>query len=181
MWWRPAGGAVRRRAVPVAGIGALVHYVDTPVGEYDEVFCAIALARLGRPGVSVPFIAVNSPASLEAGRRNWALPKTPATFTGEPGATRTASASGDSWRVAATPYRRGRAVPIRLWLTLLQPGPDGWRWFAPLTVRGVAAPARVAVEVAGGSGAAACLPAGRRWGAVVDAGTLTLGPARSVR
>jgi hypothetical protein len=63
-------------------VGAVVAYLDGPVGPYREVFAGLLLRRLGVPAVHVPFIAVDSLPSLRAGRVHWRLPKALAAFTG---------------------------------------------------------------------------------------------------
>ena len=71
---------------PLLLVTSLVHYDQTPVGAYDEVVASVILLR-GRHWVAhVPFIAVDSEASIVGGRVNWALPKTMAAFEGRPAA-----------------------------------------------------------------------------------------------
>ena len=61
-------------------MAGFVEYLDTPVGPYHEVLAG-NLLWTGRLSVSqVPFIAVDSLASVAGGRANWALPKTMADF-----------------------------------------------------------------------------------------------------
>src|SRR5688500_13427966 len=65
-----------RRALPVT-VGALIRYRETPVGPYHEVLASpMLLAGARGPEAVVPFIAVDSAASVVGGRENWALPKT---------------------------------------------------------------------------------------------------------
>src|SRR5215204_3668804 len=89
VWWHRAAphaaehlpAALRsRRTLPVT-VGALVKYLDTPVGPYHEVLGVPALlAELPLPAAVVAFIAVDSAASVHGGRSNWQLPKTLARF-----------------------------------------------------------------------------------------------------
>jgi hypothetical protein len=79
------------------GVGAFVRYHDSPVGPYSEVFAA--------RGLHVPFMAVDSEASMRAGRANWALPKQMAAFSGW-------SAEGAGWSVAARVASHGVRVPL---------------------------------------------------------------------
>ena len=63
-------------------MGAFVHYLDTPVGPYAEVLASPAVLLRGGllAAAHIPFIAVDSEASVRGGRENWALPKTLARF-----------------------------------------------------------------------------------------------------
>ena len=61
-------GLARRRPTALA----VVSYADTPVGPYGEAL----LAELRLPlRVTVPWIVVDSPASVLGGRQHWGLPK----------------------------------------------------------------------------------------------------------
>ncbi len=111
------GGSIAdHRWLPV-GLGGLVAYRDTPVGPYDEVFAALATLDRGRPVGHVPFMAVDSPASVAGGRGNWALPKELARF--ERGAVH-----GDGWSAAITARTRRRSVPLAGAGRGRQPWPD---------------------------------------------------------
>ncbi len=66
-------------------IGALIRYLDSPVGPYAEVIAAPVLVRRPFPQANVAFIAVDSQASVVGGRSNWALPKVLARFDGDIG------------------------------------------------------------------------------------------------
>ena len=95
-----------RRTLPVT-VGALISYRDTPVGPYREVLGSpVLLAEWPLPASSVPFIAVDSLASVHGGRANWQLPKTLARFAW-PG-----HAEGEGWSVRATVTARSRAFPV---------------------------------------------------------------------
>lgn len=112
-------------ATPVMVIGGLISYRSTPVGPYSEVV-GIVMYRRGRSlFCHVPFIAVDSPASVVGGRTNWALPKTMASFTGEPAASTTMTAEGSDWRIEAS-VRAGRlplpALALKL-VPVVQLGP----------------------------------------------------------
>src|SRR3954452_20277954 len=113
------------RPIPVA-VAGFVEYLDTPVGRYHEVLAG-NLRRTGAiPAVHVPFIAVDSLASVAGGRANWALPKTMAGFETDL-ATATARASGDGWSIAvrpagAAPRSSGRTP---LWMRFSAVGPLG--------------------------------------------------------
>jgi hypothetical protein len=74
---------VLREAPRVAiTIGALIRYIDSPVGAYTEIIAAPAFVRRPFPRAHVAFIAVDSEASVVGGRSNWALPKVLARFEG---------------------------------------------------------------------------------------------------
>ena len=106
----PAGHAFAGRVRGVA-LGALVEYLDSPVGGYREVFAGPLLRGTALPVVHVPFIAVDSVASVHGGRAHWALPKTVAEFTGDIGAGR-AAATGEGWSVAVDATTRGPRLPV---------------------------------------------------------------------
>ena len=99
-----------RPSVPVTA-GALVRYRETPVGPYHEVLASPVLLTGPRgPEACVPFIAVDSLASVRGGRENWALPKTLARFEW-PEAPRGGfeiDAEGRDWSVHATVRPRTR-------------------------------------------------------------------------
>ena len=103
-----------RRTLPVT-VGALIHYRETPVGPYREVLASPTLLLGPRgPEACVPFIAVDSPASVHGGRENWALPKTLARFDWpeEPRGGFELDAEGRGWSVHATVHARPRRLPF---------------------------------------------------------------------
>jgi len=117
VWWhRAPPAALVLLPAPLAGtarrpyvVGALVRYLDSPVGPYEEVIGAVLPRPL--PLVHVPFIAVDSAASLHGGRAHWALPKAWARFE-HIAQTGTVQANGDGWRVAARPSPIGPWLPV---------------------------------------------------------------------
>jgi len=123
VWFhRAAPGAVERLprglrgrpSLPVT-VGALVRYRETPVGPYSEVLASPSLLLGPRgPEACVPFIAVDSPASVVGGRVNWALPKTLARFEwpDEPRGGFELDAEGRDWSVHATVRPRARRLPF---------------------------------------------------------------------
>lgn len=167
VWWRLLPARTPRLAV-----GALVHYTRTPVGPYCELLAALVVPGFGRPMITVPFLAVDSPASVEAGRSTWGLPKRTASFEGEPAAGSAAAAS-DTWALRATSATLGPPVPGLLLARLEQPAPEG-AMTAPLTARGWARPARADVVLAASPDVPEWLPSGRCWAASVR-GVLVLG------
>ena len=129
------------RTVPVT-LGAVVDYLDSPVGPYREVFAGVLLRRLGLPAVHVPFIAVDSLPSLRAGRVHWRLPKTLAGFTGSLGEGVRVDGAGWSVEVAARAY--GPPLPVAAPVRAEQ----GDRRTL-VTVRGTIRAALVTVDAAG--------------------------------
>ena len=132
LWWhRAAPGAVEHLPEAVRGlphlpitVGALVRYRDSPVGSYSEVFASPVLLRrgFGLPAVTVPFIAVDSLASVVGGRAGWMLPKTLArALWPSDGPARVET---DDWSVAVSVAPDGPRLPIRGRLPLLQAQPD---------------------------------------------------------
>ncbi len=89
-------------------VGAVVDYLESPVGPYREVFAGPLLRGTLRPVVHVPFIAVDSLPSVHGGRAHWALPKAVARFSADG-----RSAEGDGWAVAVDAVERGPRLPLR--------------------------------------------------------------------
>jgi hypothetical protein len=145
---RPLAGVQGR---VVASAGAMVSYRDTPVGPYHEVMGQLALLRGARLLGHVPFIAVDSPDSVEGGNANWFLPKTLAAFTGD-AASGAMQAEGDGWRVEVRARALGPAVPARGRFALVQPRPDGREARSPGAARARMRPALVRVRVEGDAG-----------------------------
>jgi hypothetical protein len=90
-WWHRAtpaalGDADYRAAlapVPRSDLtfAAFVRYGETPAGDYHEILATpVVLLQAPMPAGTIPFIAVDSLASIVAGRANRALPKTLARF-----------------------------------------------------------------------------------------------------
>ena len=159
-WWRrPDAAAIAalraalpppiiEGAMPLLTFGALLTYEATPVGPYNETLGLVVLRRGTRLFTHVPFIAVDSPASVVGGRVNWALPKTLATFGGLP-ANGAMSASGDDWTIRATARTLGPPIP---WVlpalgVLEQIRADGRVIAARPSGRGTARLARIEVEI----------------------------------
>jgi hypothetical protein len=90
-------------------LGAVVEYLDSPVGAYREVFAGPLLRAAGGARA---FIAVDSLPSVHGGRAHWGLPKALAAFDGDVGAGRV-TASGDGWSVQVS--AAGAACPCRCW------------------------------------------------------------------
>jgi hypothetical protein len=123
VWFhRAAPGAAAHLPAPVRGrrtlpvtVGALIRYRETPVGPYREVLGSpVLLAEWPLPAAAIPFIAVDSEASVRGGRENWRLPKTLARFDWpEPtGRGFEIDAEGAGWSVHATVHARPRRLPV---------------------------------------------------------------------
>ena len=166
VWWhRPGPGAHddlppgSRPLLPVT-VGALLRYERSPVGPYSEVLgCPVLLRGGGLVHTTVPFIAVDSIASVAGGRAHWALPKVLAAFGPLPGGTRV---DGDGWQVHVRPTPVGPSLPVAARFSTTQDG----RLSARSRVRGRARLARVRVD---GSGLPPWLRPGRHPGLVLSA------------
>ena len=173
--------ALRDRASGLAVVGAVVRYLDTPVGPYDEVLGMVG-ARTGlKPWGSVAFMSVDSEASLVGGRTNWAMPKTLGSFDGDIGHGKAITGTGADetrWRVSATPKVIGPAVPVRTTGSARQEFPGHRVGESPLRARGRIRPAVVTVEVESDGPLPTWLRPGRHLGAVVERATFTLGEPR---
>jgi len=151
VWWHRASPAALA-VLPAAltdrcrlprVVGAFVRYLDSPVGPYEEVIGAV----MDRPlHVHVPFLAVDSLASLHGGRTHWALPKALAAFTRPAGSRGEVVAEGDGWRVAARARPAGPRLPVVARLRGMQVRADGHPLSNTCTGYGRARFARVDVQ-----------------------------------
>jgi hypothetical protein len=154
LWLHPAARTARallppqlaaRAGMPVT-IGGLVAYRDGPVGPYREIFGAPIMLR-GAPMLShIPFMAVDSAASVAGGRGNWALPKELADFDGDPGRPGTLTARGDGWELRIRTTARRRQLPMAMTMRGAQVWADGQVRTFSVRMRGRARLARVEVE-----------------------------------
>jgi hypothetical protein len=171
----PPGREARFLGPTIAGF---VHYTSSPVGSYHEVLASPVLVRGGLWRLHVPFIAVDSLASLHAGRVHWALPKTLASFTGSPVPGSSITAQGDGWQVRAAITAAGPALPVRLRVSLAQWWPVGGVRSFPVTFRGRLRVGRVHVEVAKEAPVAGWLRSGRHLAVCLSDARMTLPPPR---
>jgi hypothetical protein len=168
VWWHRAGpGAAAAlpealtealrapRRLPVT-LAAVVRYAETPVGPYGELAGSpLLLLDGGRVAGHVPFIAVDSVASADAGRALWALPKVMAAFTWPAGPLGAAAAEATvrhgegAWSVAVRVHPRRARVPFAVAGRCLQVDEEGRRLAFPVHGVGLAAPARARVAVGG--------------------------------
>jgi hypothetical protein len=178
--WSARPTAAARRAAGVDGrvaavLGGLISYDDPPVGPYDEVVGIVGLLAGRGVTATVPFIAVDSPASVVGGRVNWALPKTVARFTGDPATAM--SATGDGWSVRAAVRTAGPSVPFRTRGAMAQPWPGGGVRRAGVRIAGRARPALVRVTVDAEPGLSGWLRGGWHLGVVIEGATGHFEPA----
>jgi hypothetical protein len=188
--WFGRGGRAATQALPPAlrgsasglgVVGAVVRYLETPVGPYDEVLGMVGSRTGSRPWGSVAFMSVDSEASLVGGRTNWAMPKTLGAFGGEIGPGKSVTGVGADetrWRVSATPRPFGPALPVRTTGLARQEFPGGRVGNSPLRASGRMRPALVTVEVESDGPLPTWLRPGRHLGAVVERATFTLGEPR---
>jgi hypothetical protein len=182
LWWHPTAPASRGlvpaelgRPLPVA-LGGLIAYREGPVGPYGELFAAVGVLRGARAAGHVPFMAVDSAASIAGGRANWALPKEACTFAGaDPGRPGRLGARGEGWELSATARRRPRRLPLAAAGACAQLWPDGIVRTFGVTLRGSAWAGSVEVVPAPGSAPAAWLAPGRH-PALLLSGAQVVGP-----
>jgi hypothetical protein len=139
------------RALPLT-VAAFLRYKQGPVGAYDELLAMPnVLLRRRRPSLHVPFIAVDSEASIAGGRANWALPKTFAEFEWRErdGLPREIEARGEGWSAEARVLWSGPRVPLWLRARQTQVRADGSVIAVPLRSRGVGRVARIEVRSEG--------------------------------
>lgn len=188
--WFGRGGAAARQALPpslrddspaLVVVGAMVRYLETPVGAYDEVIGMVGSRSGARPWGSVAFMSVDSETSLVGGRTNWAMPKTLGAFDGDIGSGRTITAAGADetrWRVSATPKVLGPALPLRATGRARQEFPGGRVGQSTMRGQGRIRPAVVTVDVDSDGPLPTWLRTGRHLGAVLERGTFSLAEPR---
>lgn len=149
LWCHRAPAAAR--AVPPGGpapllvVGAVVRYLESPVGPYEEVLGALVPASLR---ARVPFLAVDVVVSLLGGRAHWALPKTLAAFDRGAGGVGGVVASGDGWSLRASSREAGPGLPVAGLAVVRQPRPGAAALRFQASARGRCRLARVRVDVA---------------------------------
>lgn len=189
VWCHRASGAgadalpdtLRDRAAVPLTVGMMVRYRDTPVGPYMEVAASPYLLRGRFPQAiqaHVPFIAVDSLASLHGGRANWALPKARAEFSGYPADRIQLNGTGEEWHVDVRPRARGPRFPVAAASGVTQVWADGsalsmWAWLA-----GLGRFARVETDVASTGPLARWLRPGPHPGVLITGARLAVGPPR---
>ena len=165
----PSGSPYAGQVLPLT-FGAVVDYLETPVGPYREVFAGPLLRRAGRPLAHIPFIAVDSLASVHGGRAHWQLPKAMASFSGDIGAGH-AAVTGDGWTVLVGSTSYGPRLPVVSPFGSAQGGRT-----TPVDLRGRGRLARVEVTATGPT-LTGWLGSGRHPGMVAE-GRMVVHPAR---
>lgn len=160
----PAGSS--HAALPLT-LGAVVEYLDSPVGPYREVFAGPLVRAGARPAVTVPFIAVDSLPSVHGGRAHWGLPKAFGHFGGD---LDDVAVTGDGWSVGVRARSVGPPVPLVASFANVQSAGR-----ATVRVRGRGRAARVRVDAVGPT-LSDWLGAGTHAG-VVGCGRLVVGRA----
>lgn len=183
LWWHraapgaadviPGGVPAGARALPVT-VAALVRYRSSPVGAYSEVFASPVLLAAPAPSVMIPFIAVDSLASVAGGRAHWALPKALASFAWEGYG---AAVTGNGWTVDVTTTTRGPRLPLAGVLPTAQPWPDGVLRCGLVRTHGWSRVAAVDVASTGAS-LPSWLLAGRHRALVLTGARMTVGASR---
>jgi Acetoacetate decarboxylase (ADC) len=158
-------------------IGALIRYLDSPVGPYREIIAVPAFVRRPFPQAHVAFIAVDNEASVVGGRANWALPKVLARFGGAIGLPGDATVMGQDWTVRLGTTSRPLRLPTWLRYSCCQLWPDLTVRQFPIKVQGWSCWATVDVEVSSAGTLGTWLASGRYTG-FTFAGRLRVGPAR---
>lgn len=136
VWWHPATPSGREAMPgPTPGatlpltLSALVRYAGTPVGPYGEVLTspALRLAPWRPPTGHVPFIAVDSEASVRGGRANWALPKvlSQVMWDGRHAAAAAGEAAHGTWRISGAARPRGPRLVVPVAARAWQPLAEG--------------------------------------------------------
>lgn len=144
-------GLVYDRALPLT-VAAFLRYEEGPVGAYDELLAMPnVLLRKRRPSLAVPFIAVDSEASIAGGRANWALPKAFAEFDWQlrDGLPSRIQARGDGWSAEARLLWSGPRMPLWLRTQQTQVRADGSTIGVPVRSSGIGRAARVEVRTDG--------------------------------
>lgn len=185
IWWHRATPAARE-LLPEKDlqltVAMVVDYLDSPVGPYREILASPVLRRPVRgsgalPRIAVPFIAVDSEASVHGGRTHWSLPKVLAKFGGD--VLGSFTASSDGWSVHTDARPRGPKFPIAGSLGFAQPVDDEVL-LAGATLKGRARLCRVSVD-AGGPTLSSWLKSGTHTGLQIVAGKMTTGAATLVK
>jgi hypothetical protein len=171
-------GLTYSRSIPLT-MGAFLRYEEGSAGPYDEILTAPTYVyRNRRISFPVPFIAVDSEASIAGGRANWAIPKTLAEFDWRTsdGRPDRLAATGEGWSVRAHVRWSGPRMPLYSRGSQVQVRADGGVLTVPVSSRGIGRPARVEVSVEGPT-ISSWLRSGVHMGVVVERARHTILPA----
>lgn len=163
-------------------VGGVIRYHHTPVGSYSEVFGSpVILLPRGVPMGTVPFMVVDSLASVRGGREHWALPKATGAFAwdGDDAVTARGVSPAGPWSVAARARPAGPLIPAFGPAWNRQVTPDGRVLRVGARARGLVRMATVDVETAGPS-LPSWLQSGRHVGIVLRRGRMRFGRAKVV-
>lgn len=132
-WTLRGSGAVALFARPLGAL-MLIRYASSPVGPYDELLWLRPCFSPRGPFPGVERIVVDVPASVEGGRRNWAIPKQRAEFAWRGEQAEVHWPDGTLYARLRVGRVLGQTLPLRLgWLprrlrTLAQHDERGWAW-----------------------------------------------------
>jgi hypothetical protein len=171
-------GLTFARSIPLT-MCAFLRYDEGSAGPYDEILAAPTFVyRNRRVSFPVPFIAVDSEASLVGGRDNWAIPKTLAEFDWQTSGGRPdrIAVSGEGWSVEAHVRGTGPRVPLYLRGSQAQVRADGEVVTVPIRSRGVGRLARIEVS-ADGPSISSWLRSGVHMGVAVESAQHKILPA----
>jgi hypothetical protein len=160
---------------------ALVRYGDTPVGPYSEI-AATWLSEDPDGYGHVPFIVVDSLASIVGGRVNWLLPKALARFDWSDDGLAVRAHSDQPadprWAIAVSVEPTGEPQPVSVPNHLQQVSADGGvrRFDGELT--GAMRPAAVTVEGSASGLLSALFAPGRYDGTMIGDGEFKVEPLR---
>lgn len=188
LWWHPSTVVARRigtagprgHVIPMT-LAMMVEYLESPVGPYREILASPVLRAPSRrtglaPRMAVPFIAVDSEASVHGGRAHWRLPKVMADFDGD--VLGDFCAAGADWRVSTATTIHGPRLPIAGALGFAQPDVPGDRLrVASAALRGHFRFARVEMQAEGPT-LNGWLTPGSHFGIVITDGLMTTGPGK---
>ncbi len=163
-------------------VGGFVRYHETPVGPYSEVFGSpVVLVRRGLTMGTVPFMVVDSLASIRGGRENWALPKSLGAFAweGDDAVRAHGESPAGAWSVSARARPVGPPLPTWAPAWNRQATPDGRVLRIAARARGLAKMATVHVDSSGPSLPSWLVP-GEHVGIVLRRGRMTFGAPRVV-
>ncbi|WP_157195598.1 hypothetical protein [Nocardia tenerifensis] len=164
-------------------MGAVIEYLDSPVDGYREVLAAAAFRRGLRMLFHCPFIAVDSLASLAAGRKNWSLPKVLVAVDGQPGHSGTTTCRSKSeapWTVTASARALSPALPMAKNFLLWQEFPSGGLHEIPARLSGRVRLALIDIDVESSHRLERLVRPGRHLGLLADTMSATLGVPRPV-